>query len=137
MSNLSNSPIQKELLRYSTKNGYVVQHFAEAQCICGNKVFNLSLDDTEGCAVRKCLSCSHEHPMGDSKEYLSQAQLDECACPCGQEAFGITAGVALYEESDDVRWIYVGCTCISCGMAAVCGDWKNEFENYRELLANI
>lgn len=131
------TPIQKELLRYSKKNGYPVQQFAESKCKCGSKAFNLLVDDNEGCALRKCVSCSNEHYIGDSKEFASEAQLEECACPCSHEIFEITAGVALYDESNDVSWIYLGCTCANCGMLAVYGDWKNEFQDYRKLLANI
>ena len=46
----------------------------------------------------------------------------------------VTAGVLLYDDSEDVRWRYLGCRCPSCGLTACYGDWKNEFEGYRELL---
>ena len=46
-----------------------------------------------------------EHPIGDSSEYLKDAELEECACPCGSEEFEITVGVSLYEDSNDVRWM--------------------------------
>jgi len=133
----SQADIRDEVLRYSKKNGYVADHFADAACRCGGKVFRLSLDDTEGAAVRKCTTCGAEHPVGDSGEYLEDAELAECACPCGGEEFELTAGVSLYEGSEDVRWLYLGCRCAACGLTAVYGDWKNEFNGYRELLALV
>ncbi len=42
--------------------------------------------------------------------------------------------MSLYEGSEDVRWLYVGCRCPACGLTAVYGDWKNEFNGYRDLL---
>jgi hypothetical protein len=63
--------------------------------------------------------------------------LGECACPCGQEEFEITVGVSLYEESEDVKWLYLGCRCPACGLVAVYGDWKSEYEGYRGLLARV
>ena len=75
--------------------------------------------------------------MGDSAEFLDEAELDECACPCGGETFEITAGVSLYAGSEDVRWIYLACRCVACKHGAVYGDWKNEYDGYRELLARI
>ena len=80
-------------------------------------------------------------PAGSAAEgrrgSIDDAELDECACPCGGEIFEITAGVALYADSEDVRWIYLGCRCVACKLAAVYADWKNEYEGYRELLAKI
>ncbi|HEX3654322.1 MAG TPA: hypothetical protein VHV55_00875 [Pirellulales bacterium] len=133
----SQADINEELLRYSGLNGYPVQHFADAMCGCGAGLFRLLLDDTEGVAVRKCAECGTEHPIGDSSEFLDDAQLEECACPCGGEEFEITAGVSLYPSSESVRWLYIGCRCPSCGLVAVYGDWKNEFEDYRELLSRV
>ena len=68
---------------------------------------------------------------------MHEAQLEECACPCGREAFKISAGVSLYEGSHDVRWLYLGCRCAQCGLTAVYGDWKNECEGYQTLLVKV
>jgi hypothetical protein len=133
----SQADIRAELLRYSKSNAYVAHHFADAACPCGGKQFRLALDDAEGAAVRWCVRCAAEHPIGDSAEYLEDAELQECACPCGGEEFEITAGVSLYEGSADVKWFYLGCRCPKCGLTAVYGDWKNEFNGYRELLAPV
>ena len=129
--------IRAEVLRYSKVNGYVAKYFADAICTCGAGLFRLLLDDTVGAAIRKCGGCTNEHPIGDSDEYLDEAELQECACPFGGEDFEITVGVSLYDEGDDVRWLYLGCRCPKCGLTAVYGDWKNEFNGYRELLARV
>jgi hypothetical protein len=129
--------ISAEILRYSKANAYVAQHFADATCTCGNKVFRLVLDDTEGAAVRFCVACDHEHPIGDSDEYLEDAELEDRECVCGKDEFEITVGVSLYTDSEDVRWLYLGCRCPGCGLTGVYGDWKNEFIGYRELLARV
>jgi hypothetical protein len=133
----SQADIRAELLRYSKTNAYLADHFADATCKCGAKHFRLALDDNEGAAVRICISCEDEHPIGDSDEYLEDAELEECSCPCGAEELEITVGVSLYQESDDVRWLYLGCRCPKCGLIAVYGDWKNEFNGYRALLARV
>src|SRR5262245_60144065 len=129
--------IREEIVRYSRLSGYVAEHFAEASCTCGGVLFGLQLDDNEGAAVRTCAACAAEHPIGDSDEFLEDAELEECACPCGGEHLELTVGVALYADSNDVRWLYLGCRCPACGMVAVYGDWKNEFNGYAELLARV
>jgi hypothetical protein len=133
----SQADICEEMLRYSKLNTYVAHHFADAICICSSKVFGLWIDNNEGAAVRKCAACNSEHPIGDSDEYLEDAEIEECACPCGGEKFEITVGVSLYDESEDVRWLYLGCRCPACGLTAMYGDWKNEFDGYQELLSRV
>jgi hypothetical protein len=134
----SQADIRAEIVRYSKENVYLAEHFADAVCVCGGRVFGLLVDDTAGVASRVCIACDAEaHPIGDSTEFMDEAEEEECACPCGQEAFEITVGVSLYADSEDVRWLYLGCRCPACGLTAVYGDWKNEFNGYRELLARV
>jgi hypothetical protein len=129
--------IREELRRYGKHVGYVPSQFAEATCACGGRTFRLLLDEEEGAAVRACPSCGGSHPMGDSAEFLEEASLEECGCPCGNDLLELTLGVSLYEDSEDVRWLYVGCRCPRCGLTACYGDWKNEFTGYRSLLAAV
>ena len=133
----SQADIRTELDDYAKQNGYPATHFADAACTCAHRTFKLLVDDTEGAAVRECRSCRKSHPIGDSAEYLEEASLEECECPCGSESFEISVGVALYRDSEDVRWIYIGCRCPACGLTACYGDWKNDFEGYQRLLANV
>jgi hypothetical protein len=49
----------------------------------------------------------------------------------------ITVGVSLYANSEDVRWLYLGCRCPQCGLTAVYGDWKCEFVAYDLLLKKV
>jgi hypothetical protein len=129
--------LREELARYAAANGYPTAHYADARCTCGATSFRLALDDEAGAAVRKCGACSVEHPIADSAEYLDDANLEECACPCEAESFEITIGVALYAESSDVRWMYVACRCVACGLAAVYGDWKSESGDYDAFLRRV
>jgi hypothetical protein len=133
----SQADIRDEVLRYSKTNVYLAHHFADAVCDCGGRAFKVLLDDTEGAAARECVGCGHQHPIGDSEEYLDDAELGECTCPCGGVAFEVTAGVSLYEGSKDVRWFYLGFRCPACGLTAVYGDWKCEAGNYRKLLKRV
>ena len=134
----SQADIRAEIVRHSKENGYPAEHFADAVCSCGGRVFGLLLDDTAGVASRVCVACDAEaHPIGDSAEFMDEAEEEVCACPCGEEAFEITVGVSLYDDSEDVRWLYVGCRCPACKLTAVYGDWKNEFNGFQDLLKKV
>lgn len=130
----SRADIRDEVTRFSALNGYVAHHFEDATCACGATTFRLLVDEQEGVAIRRCVVCSGEHVMGDGAQFLADATPEACACPCGKEEFEISVGVSLYEGSRDVRWMYLGCRCPSCGLTAVYGDWKNEAGDYGEFL---
>lgn len=134
----SQADIRNELIRVGKLNRYVPTHFADARCVCGGRTFQLMLDEGTG-AVRVCANtnCAHSHPIGDSAEYLDEMELEQCACPCGSEAFEITVGIHVYEDSQDVKWVYIGCRCASCALTANYGDWKNEFEGYEDYLSRV
>jgi hypothetical protein len=92
----SQADIREELLRYSQDNAHRADYFAESKCACGGRVFQLKLDDNEGAAVRHCIACSQDHhPIGDSADFLDDADLEECACPCGADGLEITVGVEI------------------------------------------
>lgn len=133
----SQKDIRAEIIRYSIENGYEATQFADAKCKCGGGVFSLLIDDNEGCAARTCVKCDDQHPIGDSEEYLDDAELFQPTCLCEAEQFEVTVGVALYEKSDDVRWLYLGCRCPKCGLVGCYGDWKNEFNGYKKLLKMV
>jgi hypothetical protein len=131
--------IPDELRHYSDhgEGSYTPQHFADAVCRCGRREFLLRTDDEAGVAVRVCGTCGHEHAIGDSADYLDEAELDDHECLCGSPLFEITVGVHLYRGSQDVRWLYLGCRCPACGLAGCYGDWKNEYDGYRGLLKRV
>src|ERR1700722_4974320 len=93
----SQADIREELARYGGAQQLPPHQFADAVCTCGVRTFRLALDDTTGAAVRTCSGCGVAHPIGDSGEYMAEAALDECACPCGGEALEVTVAVSLYE----------------------------------------
>jgi hypothetical protein len=132
----SQADIRTELARFG-KSNYLPTEFADAKCSCGTTTFRLAMDEAQGVAVRTCSQCAAGHPIGDSDEYLSDAELEKVLCLCDGEVFEITVGVALYEDSEDVKWLYVGCRCPSCNLTGCYGDWKNEFQDYRALLKRV
>jgi hypothetical protein len=133
----SHEDLRTELLRYSRESGYPVHHFADAVCTCGGRVFAVQYDEDEGVAVRTCAACKKEHAIGDSEEYLEAAELEGAECLCEEREFEVTVGVSLYEGSEDVRWLYLGCRCVKCGLLGCYADWKNEYNGYQALLAKV
>ena len=133
----SQADIPGELVRYGKLDDEVPTHFKDVRCKCGSTTFRLQMDDEQGAAVRTCTSCGTEHAIGDSGEYLKDANLEPRGCVCGGDVFEITIGVSLYEESNDARWLYVGCRCPACRMLGNYGDWTSEFPDYTKLLERV
>jgi len=120
------SDICAEVTRFSRKNAYEAQRFQQSVCGCGSVVFRLLSDDAEGVAKRLCVECAAEAFIGDGVEYADDAVLEEHGCVCQDDRFAINCGVALYEGSNDVRWLYIGCRCRTCGLIGVFAHWKCE-----------
>ncbi len=136
---MNEEKLQQEIRDYSAKNGYVADHFATATCWhCKGTEFWVLMNETEGVAARICTKCDAEHGIGDSDEYVDEVEsVQELACTCGANRFGVVGGVSLYAGTQDVRWFYLGCECAECGLSGVYGDWKNEASSYRALLARV
>ena len=122
----SREDLLEEVRRYSTGNTYVATRFASPKCGCGGVTFKLASDEEQGAAKRTCSACGAEHLMGDSKDYADEAEFENHLCICDGEEFELAPGVALYTESNDVRWFYVGCRCIRCNLVGVFVDYKCE-----------
>ncbi len=131
--------LKSQIIEYSEQNEYIATHFAVAKCnSCGKDVFELLMNEDEGVAARICVECDSEHGIGDSDLYFDNVEeIDEVLCTCDGQKFRVMAGVSLYEGTSDVRWFYLGCECVQCGLSGVYGDWKNEFKGYQELLNNV
>ena len=130
--------LREVLAEYSEEVRYPIDHFKDVSCSCGNKIFNVLMNEDEGVAARICTSCEDEHGIGDSDDYIDDVEsIDEMVCLCGSNEFQITAGVSLYKDSEDVRWFYLGLYCPKCHCLGCYGDWKNEFLGYKKLLEKI
>lgn len=129
--------IQASIVAFSKKNKIPATLFKNILCDCGSETFLVALDEDQGAAIRRCVKCEEERPIGDSEDYLEEAEIDVCECVCGESGFQLSVGLALYAESDDVKWLYIGCRCGECGITGVYGDWKNEYPDAREFLGKI
>jgi hypothetical protein len=131
--------VRAELESYSRQNAYPIDNYVDVKCKCGKDRFYLLTDEDAGVAVRQCVNCGDEHLMGDSADYSDEAEVGQHECICEKDKFEIVAGIHRYRNddnslSDDVRWLYIGCRCPSCGLVGCYADWKNEFNDYAKLL---
>ena len=123
-----------EYVRAYQAGGYPVARVQELVCEkCQGTTFSVLVDDEEGCAAAMCRDCRHEHAIADSIDYLDDAELGECACPCGGEEFAVAVGFALRADGE-VRWISVGLRCLADGTLGVYTDWKIDYGPTAHLL---
>ena len=130
------SDIHSYLVDYSA-DGDPIAEFRPAVCTCGSLAFHLDADDTEGAAQRTCTKCSQVHFICDSSEYWDEAEPERCACPCGAESMNIGVGFALYPDDHEVKWLYIGCRCTSCGVLGCYADWKVAYAPSRQILEQV
>ena len=114
-----------ELRRYAKLNGYPIDAAEEQSCACcGEQVFTMFSDGEDGGALLRCTKCAERRFVTDSEEHLDENQLEQHACLCGNEALQVAVGLALYEGTQDVRWVYVGAYCPQCGLVGTYIDWN-------------
>ena len=122
---------------FSERNGYPATDYRAAVCVCGSTLFRLFDDEEAGVARRDCVACGTAHLMGDSAAYADEADPEAHECLCGSEALAIHCGVALYPDSRDVRWLYIGCRCPQCQLVGVYAEWKCEAGDVEAFLARV
>jgi hypothetical protein len=123
-----------ECVREFAAGRYPVEHVRPLVCAgCGGTTFEVLIDVEEGCAATTCVTCQAQAAVADSEDYLDDADLEECACPCGGEMFSAVVGFAM-TESGEVRWISLGLRCVADGVLGVYTDWKIDYEPSRHLL---
>ncbi len=107
--------------------GHPVARAVHSRCAeCGGTAFGLWVDDTEGYADRRCIACGRVTRLLDSDDVGDDAEPEECACPCGREAFELAVGYALRDDGD-IRWVSVGARCTADGTLGVYADWKIDY----------
>lgn len=118
--------IEEYLGAFSASN-YPVARIVHARCAkCDGSVFSIRIDDDEGCAQRTCVNCGDHHLMLDSNESIEDANLDDAACPCGNESFEAAVGFA-HTGSGDIKWVYLGLRCTADDVLGVYTDWKIDY----------
>jgi hypothetical protein len=123
--------IREVLSRYGGKVD-PLSVFADATCDCGGRVFSLQVSEEYGEAAWFCKLCHaqylfHDRNINGYYEGHPKADTECCGCPCtkrGASYFEITVGASLYDDSEDVRWLYIGCRCVARGLTACYADWN-------------
>lgn len=118
------------------KGNYPARDVALVACKkCRRELFEVQLDDAEGCALRRCVHCKTERLFLDSAEYWDDADPEQALCTCEGETFQCAVGFARTRDAKDVKWVYIGLRCIACGLAGVYADWKIDYSPSLHLLA--
>lgn len=121
---------------YSAQN-YPTQRVVQSRCeSCGSTRLRLRFDDDEGGAESTCVECGAVRLLLDSEEYWEDADPADASCPCGGEEFEVGVGFSLRDDGD-VRWVYIGGRCTSCGVLGVFADWKIDYAPTDHLLTNV
>ena len=121
-----------------TAENYPARTVVLASCAsCGGDAFTVAVDEEEGCAVRTCAACGDAKALLDSSEYLDDATLETAECPCGGSTFNIAVGFAFYDDSKDVRWVYLALRCTDDGVLGCYADWKIDYAPTDHLLLAV
>jgi hypothetical protein len=128
----------REYLAAFTEESYPMNEFRLARCECDGVAFRVDADADEGSARRTCGSCRRDHFICDSEEYWDDSDPEEWQCiECGADRANVGVGFSLYDESDDIRWLYLGVRCAQCGVLGCLADWKVGYGPSRQLMDRV
>jgi len=114
-----------EYIEAYSEETYQVHKFRLARCKCSSVDFHLDASDTDGVARRTCVHCNKVHFICDSKEFWEEAEPERWKCTeCESEITNVGVGFSLYEDRQDIKWIYIGVRCSSCGVLGCFAGWK-------------
>ncbi|RSL16231.1 hypothetical protein EDE15_1742 [Edaphobacter aggregans] len=127
----------KEYLEAYSSGGYKTHEFRLAKCKCGRDEFFFFADDDEGCAKRICSFCGEAHFVCDSQEWWTNSNPEEWKCAeCGSKSANIGVGFSVYEDGE-IRWLYVGERCASCGILGCFAGWKVAYSPSKQLMDQV
>jgi hypothetical protein len=135
----------REVLTRDRGTVHPISVFADAVCDCGGREFSLQVDEEHGEAAWFCKACNaqylfHDRDIDGYYEGDPKADTECCNCPCterGGSHFEVTVGASLYDDSEDVRRVYIGCRCVACGLTACYADWNRVDIPYPKLFAHV
>ena len=110
-----------EIIDYGKSNGSIPTEFEIQVCKCGNKLFQMYSDDTEGGCSIVCSKCSESISIEDSADYMEDTAQNTCICE--SEELEVMVGKSFYADSNDTKFVYVGGMCPKCELAGVYVDW--------------
>lgn len=135
----------REVLARTCGGGDTLTVFEEAVCDCGGRVFSLTVDEDYAEVTWACRACDalylfHTSGTDGYFEGDPAAEHEDCGCPCNERetaSFEIAVGAVLYDDGQDVRWVYIGCRCISCGLTALYADWNRVDLSWPDVVARM
>ena len=107
---------------------------------CGSNIFTCLIDAFEGVIEVGCTACGTKRFLLDVDEWGDEDEPEYVECPLCEEnkmnQFNIAVGF-VYRASGDVKWVYIGNRCISCGVIESCGDWRINYGPTDEMESNV
>jgi hypothetical protein len=114
-----------EYLDALSEDSYKIHEFRLAHCDCGSLEFRLDASNHDGVARRICAHCKKEHFICDSKKFWDEAEPELWKCvECESETANIGVGFSLYDDRQDIHWLYIGVRCARCGVLGCFAGWK-------------
>ena len=104
---------------------------------CGSEVFTFRIDAGEGAIEIACTACGNKRLLLDSEKYWEKSEPEDAKCPeCKKRQYNVAVGF-VHRRSGEVKWIYIGNRCTSCGVLGSYGDWGINYGPTDEMEKNV
>ena len=71
--------------------------------------------------------CGKAHFVCDSEKFWdeAEAETEQWQCTeCDSEDCNVGIGFSLYDDHQNIKWLYVGVRCAGCGLLGCFAGWK-------------
>jgi len=104
---------------------------------CGSDSFTFKIDINEGAVETTCTVCNKKHLLLDSEDYWNKCKPEIAKCPeCKKYQYNVGIGF-IHRVSGEVKWVFIGNRCASCGLLGSYGDWGINYGPTNEMEKNI
>ena len=127
-----------EYLQALSEGSYKVHEFRVARCECGSDEFHVESSDQDGVARRTCIKCMQQHFVCDSGEFWDEAETERWQCiECKSMVANVGVGFSLYDDRQDIHWLYIGERCVRCGVLSCSDGWKIGYNPSLQLMDQV
>jgi hypothetical protein len=103
---------------------YPIHEHHLSVCDCGSEVFFLHWIPDEGAVRRTCTKCGKKYFVCDSEESWEGRPRKFKCIECKSVEANLGVSFSLYDDKSNIRWIYTGYRCVTCGVLGSFADWK-------------
>jgi len=104
---------------------------------CDYDIFTFKIDADKEVIEVTCTACNKKRLLLDSEKCLEKSDPKDTKCSgCKKDRYNLAVGF-VHRRNGEVKRVYIGHRCSSCGVLESCGDWGINYGSTKEMEENV